>query len=125
MNDTAPRVHVAAVSDIAAVIRDTRRRRGLTQLELAHAVGVTRQSVVNLETGRANPTLATVLATLQALGLRLHVTPDAATHHLRTVTDHADARVTPATHATQAAVGAPAPVDLDAVLDAVRVETDA
>lgn len=128
MSDTSPRLPVTAVADLAAIIRDTRHRRGLTQFQLAAAVGITRQSVVNLETGRANPTLATVLAALHALGLRLDVAPSGPTHHAVRIaddlgaTDSVDTTVIPATHATRAgfAVPVPVPVDLDAVLDAVR-----
>ena len=126
MSDTSPRVPVTAVADLAAIIRDTRHRRGLTQYQLAAAVGVTRQSVVNLETGRANPTLATVLAALQALGLRLDVAPSEPTHHVVRITDDVGttdsvgATVIPATYTTRAEFAAPVPVDLDAVLDAVR-----
>lgn len=126
MSDTSARLPVTAVADLAAIIRDTRHRRGLTQFQLAAAVGVTRQSVVNLETGRANPTLATVLAALHALELRLDVAPSGPTHHMVRSSDDVgaidgvDATVNPATHAARAAFAAPVPVDLDAVLDAVR-----
>lgn len=126
MSDTPSRVPVTAVADLAAIIRDTRHRRGLTQFQLATAAGVTRQSVVNLETGRANPTLATVLAALHALGLRLDVAPAGPTHHVVRITDDVGATdsvgatVIPATHTTRAEFAAPVPVDLDALLDAVR-----
>ena len=126
MSDTSARLPVTAVADLAAIIRDTRHRRGLTQFQLAAAVGVTRQSVVNLETGRANPTLATVLAALHALGLRLDIAPSAPTHHMVRIGDDVaaidgvDATGNPATHAARTASAAPAPVDLDAVLHAVR-----
>lgn len=131
VNDTLRPVQVAAIPDVAAIIRDTRRRHGLTQSDLAQAVGVTRQSIVNLETGRAHPSLATVLAALHALGLRLYVSAVQATQHVVTVTDDIgvtstlDATVIPATHATRMAVGTPAPVDLDALLDAVRANDHA
>lgn len=129
MSDTSPRLPVTAVADLAAIIRDTRHRRGLTQFQLAAAVGITRQSVVNLETGRANPTLATVLAALHALGLRFDVAPSGPTHVVRIAddvgaTDSVDTLVIPATHATQAGFAAPVSVDLDAVLDAVRDDAD-
>jgi transcriptional regulator with XRE-family HTH domain len=130
VSDTPTRLAITAVADLAAIIRDTRQRRGLTQLQLATAVGVTRQSVVNLETGRGNPSLATVLAALRALELRLDVTPAGPTHHVVRIADHVGATdsvaatVTPPTHATRAGFAVPAPVDLDAVLDAVREDGD-
>lgn len=130
MSDTSPRLPLTTVADLAAVIRDTRHRRGLTQFQLAAAVGITRQSVVNLETGRANPALATVLAALHALGLRLDVAPSGPSHNVVRIaddvgaTDSVDTIVIPATHATRAGCAAPVSVDLDAVLDAVRDDAD-
>ena len=38
-------------------IRDYRVERGLTQDELAHAVGVSRQSIISIERGRYTPSL--------------------------------------------------------------------
>ena len=38
-------------------IRDFRAQRGLTQDELAQAVGVSRQSIISIERGRYTPSL--------------------------------------------------------------------
>lgn len=38
-------------------IRDYRMKRGLTQDELAQAVGVSRQSIISIERGRYTPSL--------------------------------------------------------------------
>jgi putative transcriptional regulator len=38
-------------------IRDFRLAHGLTQDELAHAVGVSRQSIISIERGRYTPSL--------------------------------------------------------------------
>jgi len=39
-------------------VAELRQARGLTQQELADWVGVSRQSIISLETGRYNPSLA-------------------------------------------------------------------
>lgn len=38
-------------------IRETRTTRGLSQAELANAIGVSRQTVISLEAGRYSPSL--------------------------------------------------------------------
>ena len=38
-------------------IRESRTARGLSQAELAHAIGVSRQTVISLEAGRYSPSL--------------------------------------------------------------------
>lgn len=38
-------------------IRDLRTEKGLTQVDLAHAIGVTRQTVIAIEQGRYSPSL--------------------------------------------------------------------
>ena len=39
-------------------MREARRKLGLTQAQLAHDVGVTRQTISQVESGDYNPTLA-------------------------------------------------------------------
>ncbi len=38
-------------------VKDARRKKGITQEELAKAVGVTRQTIISLENGRYNASL--------------------------------------------------------------------
>lgn len=47
-----------------------RERLGLTQLALAEACGVRRETIVNLERGRYNPSLKLALKICAALGAR-------------------------------------------------------
>jgi transcriptional regulator with XRE-family HTH domain len=54
-------------------IREERTRLGLTQSELAHRAGVSLPTIQNIEAGRANPSLATLNAVLDALDLRLEI----------------------------------------------------
>lgn len=112
----------------AAAVRAARKRRGLTQQAVAEAAGVTRQSIVNLETGRSNPQLTTVVAALRVLGLRLEVAPidtgdtgdvaRVATRQVRAADDAAGAD--DALHVAVTPRPAAGPVDLDAVLADVR-----
>lgn len=59
--------------DMSKSIREERGRLGLTQSELAHGAGVSLPTIQNIEAGRANPSLATLNAVLDALGLRLEI----------------------------------------------------
>ena len=61
--------------DLASRIQEVRRLQGLTQTDLASRSGVSLPTIQNLESGRANPTLATLSALLNALGLELSSQP--------------------------------------------------
>lgn len=56
----------------ASIIREARKRRGITQGELARRLGTTQSAVARLETGRTAPRLETVLAVVRACDLDLH-----------------------------------------------------
>ncbi len=56
-----------------ALIREARRRAGLTQAELARRVGTTQSAVARLERGRTEPSLERLRAILRACGLDLQV----------------------------------------------------
>lgn len=57
------------------IIREERLQQGLTQSELAHRSRVSLPTVQNIEGGRANPSLSTLIAVLGALGLELKAEP--------------------------------------------------
>jgi len=57
--------------DIGAIIRQRRHELGLSQLEVAERVGVSRQWVVDVERGKPRAELALVLRTLDVLEVRL------------------------------------------------------
>ncbi len=42
---------------ITNIVHDLRTKRGLTQEELAEAVGVTRQTIISIEKGRYTPSV--------------------------------------------------------------------
>lgn len=48
-------------------IRETRKRRGLRQSDLAERAGITRQSVIAIEAGRLNPSVALALRLAEVL----------------------------------------------------------
>jgi transcriptional regulator with XRE-family HTH domain len=57
--------------DAAQLVRDARRRAGLTQRELAARAGVTQPSVARVEGGRHNVSVATLERLLDACGEEL------------------------------------------------------
>ena len=62
------------VEEIGAIVRHDRLAQGLRQDQLAAAAGVGLRFLVELERGKPTVRLAKVLAVLDALGCRLHVT---------------------------------------------------
>lgn len=53
---------------IAATVRRLRRAKGLSQKDLADLIGVSFTRISDLERGKGNPTLATLVALAEALG---------------------------------------------------------
>ena len=53
--------------EVGKRVREKRTRLGLTQKELAHDVGYTLQAIWNIEHGRSNPSLTTLLKLAHAL----------------------------------------------------------
>lgn len=58
---------------VVQALLEARRRAGLTQAELAEAMGTTRSVVSRLESGRHSPSVDTVAAAAKALGCRLEI----------------------------------------------------
>jgi uncharacterized protein len=56
------------LSDAASVLRDARRRAGLTQAELGQRAGVTQSVISAYESGRRQPSLPVLLGLLRATG---------------------------------------------------------
>lgn len=59
--------------DLAGLFRDGRARAGWSQSQLAESVGVSRQWISLVETGKTSVEFDLVIAALQALGYRIHV----------------------------------------------------
>lgn len=60
-----------AASQIAKLIRDRRRDLGMSQDELAKRVGVSRLSIINIESGRSNARVSTIVGILNVLKVTL------------------------------------------------------
>jgi DNA-binding XRE family transcriptional regulator len=60
--------------ELGASIEIARRRRGMTQAQLAAAAGLSRNTVLMLERGRANPSWDAVRQLCAVLGLNLEIT---------------------------------------------------
>ena len=92
----------------SSIIREARKRRGLTQAELARRLGTTQSAVARLEGGRTAPRLETVLAAVRACGLDLHLSlAERDLDHQRLIDDAL--RLTPAQR-------------LDELIDRIEVE---
>jgi HTH-type transcriptional regulator / antitoxin HipB len=60
--------HVRTPADLGAFLRQLRKAKGWTQAELAEELGVTRQYVVELETGKPNLYNERLFQALRLLG---------------------------------------------------------
>jgi probable addiction module antidote protein len=58
---------------ISKVLGDIARAKGMTQL--ARDTGIGRESLYKALSGQGNPSFATILKVVHALGVRLHATP--------------------------------------------------
>ena len=75
-------MRVTNAAGLGAVLRDARRRQGMTQAQLAESVGVSRAWVVGVESGSPNARLDLVLRALQWVDLAVDVSRDEATAEL-------------------------------------------
>lgn len=64
-------MNIVSVNDLAASVRQERRRLGWTQAELAERSGVSRDWIIGLEKAKPSQEIALVLRTLKALDLKL------------------------------------------------------
>lgn len=55
------------------LVREARKRAGLTQAELARRAGTTQSAIARLEGGRSSPSFDTVVRLLRLCGFRLDV----------------------------------------------------
>jgi putative transcriptional regulator len=64
------------VKSIGASIRRARKAAGITQDILADLIGTSARTIHAIETGTGNPSLLTVAAAANAVGLRLRASDD-------------------------------------------------
>ena len=62
---------IRTIGDIAGLVRARRKELGLSQVELARRVGVSRKWIIDLERGKPTAEVSLVLNTLAATGLHL------------------------------------------------------
>ena len=65
--------------DIGKLVRETRRRLGATQKDLALTSGTGLRFIIELEKGKQTADIGKVLMVLQTLGIRLTLTPPTTT----------------------------------------------
>lgn len=70
------RMMATAESIAADLVREARRRRGLSQRQLADQAGVAQSPFARIESGRQQPTLPVLARLLEAAGLRLRAELD-------------------------------------------------
>jgi len=63
--------------EIGKLIRDTRKRLGVTQKDLALTSGTGLRFVIDLERGKQTSEIGKALTVLQTLGIKLTLTPPA------------------------------------------------
>lgn len=57
------------MNEIGARIREVRMEKGMTQAQLAEQSGLCRSYIMSIEAGQRNPTVKTVAAIAEALGI--------------------------------------------------------
>ena len=65
------------VAQIGKLIRDTRKKLGVTQKDLALTSGTGMRFIIDLEKGKETCQIGKVLTVLQTLGIRIALTPPA------------------------------------------------
>lgn len=62
-------------SNLAEALKSRRKMMRINQGDLAQLAGVSVETIINLESGTANPTLAILRKVLDTLGLALEILP--------------------------------------------------
>ncbi len=68
-------MHVRSVDDVRQLLRDERKRRGLTQSQLADLTATSQKWVSDFERGRVDPPISIVLKVLVLLGVTIALSP--------------------------------------------------
>jgi len=63
--------------EISKTLRERRRELGVSQADLARLSGLSLHGLSNIETGKGNPSMETLLKVLQVLGLQILLKPSA------------------------------------------------
>lgn len=68
-------MRVRTRKELGQLMRESRKKRRLTQAELAGIVGVSRRWVVQVEQAKTSADLRTLLRAFRALGIEMHIRP--------------------------------------------------
>lgn len=68
-------MHVQSLDDVRHFLRDERKRRGLTQGQLADVTATSQKWVSDFERGRVDPPMSIVLKVLVLLGVTIAFSP--------------------------------------------------
>jgi putative transcriptional regulator len=68
-------IDIHSYPEIGKLIKARRAQRGIGQEQLAAIVGISRYTLVDIETGKSDPKFSTVLKLANALGFRLALVP--------------------------------------------------
>jgi transcriptional regulator with XRE-family HTH domain len=83
--------HVTTPSDLGALFRRERKRRGLTLAQVRDATGLSTRFLSEFERGKENASLGRVLRALSSLGLEVLVFPRATSRRVLRLTQSGDA----------------------------------
>lgn len=68
-------MHIRSVDDVRRFLREERKRRGLTQGQLADLTATSQKWVSDFERGRVDPPMSIVLKVLVLLGVTIAFSP--------------------------------------------------
>lgn len=68
-------VYLQSASDLGAALKARRTNRSIRQQQLASVVDISRFTLVDLEAGKSDPHLSTILKLVDALGFKLALVP--------------------------------------------------
>lgn len=73
INGAVMEKYVSTAATLGAIIRNERKKRGLTQSDLSDKTGLTQATISIIEAGKPSAKLQTVILLLSALDLKLNV----------------------------------------------------
>jgi transcriptional regulator with XRE-family HTH domain len=68
-------MHIRTVDDVRSFLREERRRRGLTQGQLADLTATSQKWISDFERGRVDPPISIVLKVMVLLGVSITFAP--------------------------------------------------
>ena len=75
MNSLFPNGNITSAQDIGEIVRNTRKKQGATQSELASLCGVGVRFISELENGKSTAQVDKLLQVLKCLGLEINIQP--------------------------------------------------